>query len=180
MFNTHAKPYAKIIDYKSEKGHAHVTLDMTPQFGAPCKSAKRALAMTNDRTTVVVRDEMSFKRPASPIWVATPETQDITFSENGRVAYMTKSFEDGTKKILRASLLSKDENLRFELIPEKQTLIETTITKENSGNELASDSPVRLAVRATDVKKFDLSVVFEIVSEAEGVTAMKEKTIAKW
>ena len=180
VFNTHAKPYAKIIDYKSEKGHAHMTLDMTPQFGAPCKSAKRALAMTDDRKVVVVRDEMSFKRPVSPIWVATPETQDITFSENGRVAYMTKSFEDGTKKILRASILSKDENLRFELIPEKVTLIDTIITKEKSGNQLASDSPLRLAVRATDVKKFDLSVVFEIVSEADGATSMKEKTIAKW
>jgi hypothetical protein len=123
---------------------------------------------------------MSFKRPASPIWVATPETQDITFSENGRVAYMTKSFEDGTKKILRATILSKEENLRFELIPEKTTLIGNIITKENSGNELASDSPLRLAVRATDVKKFDLSVVFEIVSAAEGASAMKEKTIAKW
>ena len=180
VFNTHASPYARIIDYKSGDSHAHMTLDMTPQFGAPCKSAKRALALTEDRTTVVVRDEMRFKRPASPIWVATPETQDITFSENGRVAYMTKTFEDGKKKILRASILSADESLRFELIPEKTTLIANIITKEKSGNALASDSPVRLGIRAKDVKKFDLSVVFEIVSEAEGETALKEKTIAKW
>ena len=180
VFNTHAKPYARIIDYKSEAGHAHMTLNMTPQFGAPCKSAKRALALTEDRTTVVVRDEMAFKRPANPIWVATPETQDITFSENGRAAYLTKSFEDGTKKILRASILSKDESLRFELIPEKTTLIDNIITKEKSGNALASDSPLRLAIRAKGVKKFDLSVVFEIVSEADGATALKEKNIAKW
>lgn len=180
VFNTHASPYARIIDYKSEEGHAHMTLNMTPQFGKPCKSAKRALALTENRTAVVVRDEMSFKRPASPIWVATPETQDITFSENGRVAYLTKSFEDGTKKILRASLLSKDENLRFELIPEKSILIGNIITKENSGNALASDSPLRLAVRAKEVKKFDLSVVFEIVSAAEGATDLKEKAIEKW
>lgn len=180
VFNTHASPYARIVDYKSEKDHAHLTLDMTPQFGKPCKSAKRALALTENRTTVVVRDEMTFKRPANPIWVATPEAQKITFSENGRVAYMTKSFEDGSKKILRASLLSKDENLRFEIIPAEQTLIGNIITKKNSGNELASDSPMRLAIRAAGVKKFDLSVVFEIVSEAEGASAMKEKAIAKW
>ena len=54
------------------------------------------------------------------------------------------------------------------------------ITKEKSGNALASDSPVRLGIRARDVKKFDLSVVFEIVPEAEGETSLKEKTIAKW
>ena len=180
VFNTHASPYARIVDYKSEKDHAHMTLDMTPQFGAPCKSAKRALALTENRTTVVLRDEMTFKRPANPIWVATPETQDITFSEDGRVAYMTKSFEDGTKKILRASILSKDADLRFEIIPAEETLIANIITKKNSGNELASNSPQRLAVRAKDVKKFDLSVVFEIVPSAEGVTALKEKTIAKW
>ena len=180
VFNTHASPYARIVDYKSEKDHAHMTLDMTPQFGAPCKSAKRALALTENRTTVVLRDEMTFKRPANPIWVATPETQDIAFSEDGRVAYMTKSFEDGTKKILRASILSKDADLRFEIIPAEETLIANIITKKNSGNELASNSPQRLAVRAKDVKKFDLSVVFEIVPSAEGVTALKEKTIAKW
>ena len=123
---------------------------------------------------------MTFKRPANPIWVATPEAKEITFSEDGRVAYMTKAFEDGTKKILRASILSKDESLRFEIIPEKATLIENIITKEKSGNELASDSPARLAIRAEGVKKFDLSVVFEIVSSAEGATVLKEKTIAKW
>ena len=157
-----------------------MTLDMTPQFGAPCKSAKRALALTENRTTVVLRDEMTFKRPANPIWVATPETQDIAFSEDGRVAYMTKSFEDGSKKILRASILSKDADLRFEIIPAEETLIANIITKKNSGNELASDSPMRLAIRAAGVKKFDLSVVFEIVSSAEGATDLKEKTIAKW
>jgi hypothetical protein len=157
-----------------------MTLDMTPQFGAPCKSAKRALALTEDRTTVIVRDEMTFKRPANPIWVATPEAKEISFSEDGRVAYMTKSFEDGTKKILRASILSKDEALRFELIPEDTTLIENIITKKKSGNALASDSPVRLAVRAEGVKKFDLSVVFEIVSAADGKTEIRETPINKW
>lgn len=180
VFNTHASPYARIIDYKSEDGHGHMTLDMTPQFGAPCKSAKRALALTENRTAVIVRDEMSFKRPANPIWVATPEAKEISFSEDGRVAYMAKSFEDGTKKILRASILSKDEALRFELIPEDTTLIENIITKKKSGNALASDSPVRLAVRAEGVKKFDLSVVFEIVSAADGKTKIRETSINKW
>jgi len=180
VFNTHASPYARIVDYKSEADHAHMALDMTPQFGAPCKSAKRALALTENRTAVVLRDEMTFKRPANPIWVATPEAKEISFSENGRVAYMTKTLEDGTKKILRASILSKNEDLRFERIPEKATLIESIITKEKSGNALASDSPARLAIRAEGVKKFDLTVVFEIVSSAEGRTALKEKAIAKW
>ncbi len=180
VFNTHASPYARIIDYKSEADHAHMTLDMTPQFGGVAKSAKRALALTENRTTVVLRDEMTFKRPANPIWVATPEAKEITFSEDARVAYMTKSLESGEKKILRATILSKDEGLKFELIPEKTTLIPGIITKENSGNERASDSPARLAIRGEGVKKFDLTVVFEVVSEASGKTSLKEKTIAKF
>ena len=157
-----------------------MTLDMTPQFGAPCKSAKRALALTENRTAVVLRDEMTFKRPANPVWVATPETQDITLAEGGRAAYLKKTRVDGTEKLLRVTLLSKNEDLRFEILGADALLIPTTITRKNSANDRASDSPVRLCVRADGVKKFDLSVAFEIVDSMEGKTALREKTIAKW
>ena len=180
VFNTHASPYARISDYKSETEHAHMALDMTPQYGDLCTSASRALALTENRTAVVVRDEMRFARPVTALWLATPETEDITFSEDGRVAYLVKTKEDGSKKLLRATILSENAALRFEIIPEKTTLFETTITKENSGNERASDAPMRLAIRGEGVDAFELSVVFEIVSDKEGKTAVHEKSIEEW
>jgi hypothetical protein len=180
VFNTHASPYAKIIDYKSTPSHAHMVLNMTPQYGAPCKSAKRALALTENRNAVILRDEMEFHRPTTAVWVATPETEDITFSENGRVAYLAKSLEDGAKKILRASLLSEDENLRFSLIPKYETLIGNIITKKNSGNERASDAPLRLAIRGEKVEKMKISVVFEMVSAPCKETSLSEKNISEW
>ena len=180
VFNTHASPYARICDYKSTPSHAHMALDMTPQYGAPCKDAKRALALTENRSAVILRDEMEFHRPTTAVWVATPETEDITFSENGRVAYMTKSLEDGTKKILRASLLSENTDLRFSLIPKYETLIDNIITKKKSGNERASDAPLRLSVRCEKVEKVKFSVVFESVSAPCGETALSEKNISEW
>ena len=180
VFNTHASPYAKIIDYKSTPSHAHMVLNMTPQYGAPCKDAKRALALTENRNAVILRDEMEFHRPTTAVWVATPETEDITFSENGRVAYLTKSFEDGTKKILRATILSENADLRFSLIPKYETLIDNIITKKKSGNERASDAPLRLSVRGEKLEKIKFSVVFEMVSAPCGETALSEKNILEW
>ena len=104
----------------------------------------------------------------------------ITFSEDGRVAYMTKSFEDGTRKILRASILSGDKSLRFEIVPEKETFLPSTITKENSGNTLVSDAPVRLLIKGENVKTFNLSVAFEIVKGTEEKTKIKEMKICDW
>ena len=180
VFTTHAVPYARIIDYKTSPDAGYAVLDMTPQYGAPCKSAKRALALTENRTAVVLRDEIEFSRETTALWVATPEAKEITFSEDGRVAYMTKSFEDGTRKILRASILSGDKSLRFEIVPEKETFLPSTITKENSGNTLVSDAPVRLLIKGENVKTFNLSVVFEIVKDKEEKTKIKEMKICDW
>ncbi len=180
VFNTHASPYAKIIDYKSEAGHAHMTLDMTPQYGGIAKSARRALALTQNRTAVVVRDEMEFARPTTAVWVATPETQDITLAEGGRVAYLKKSLESGEEKLLRASILAEDTSLCFSLIPEKTILLSDTITKENSGNARASDAPARLSIRGEGVLQFNFSVVFENDFEMGEKTKIAEKPIAEW
>ena len=91
--------------------------------------AKRALSLTEKRTVTVLRDEMEFFRPTDVLWVATPATEDITFSEDGRTVYLTKTLADGGKKHLRLSLLSEDGALRFETVPAEETLLASTVTK---------------------------------------------------
>lgn len=180
VFNTHASPYAKIIDYQSTEDHAHMALNMTPQYGDLCKSAKRALALTEGRSVVLLRDEMEFTRPTTALWIATPETKDIAFSENGRIAYLKKIKEDGSEKYLRASILSEDERLHFEIIPADTVVIDGTITEKNSGNERATNPPVRLAIRGKTIEKFNLTIVFEMVDSPEGTTKIQEKNINNW
>lgn len=174
VFNTHAEPYARIVDYRSAPDTAYAVLNTAPQYGGLAEGAERALALTEGRNTAVLRDEIRLKRKSTVVWVATPEAREISFSEDGRVAYMTKTLEDGTKKHLRASILSEDASLRFETVPAEETLLASTITKKNSGNALVSDSPLRLMIKVESVDAFRVSVVFEIVNEPTGKTAMKE------
>jgi len=178
VFNSMYNDYAKITDFYSDENGAYAIANMKAQYGSACSAAKRGLLFTNSRTTVVIQDEISFSSPTSLCWIAAVNGS-LTLSEDGRTAYFKMYDKAGKLQTLRATLLSEDESLVFE-VKEDGTILPDTVTKDNSGNEKASNPQRRLLINANDVTEFKVAVVFEIIRHEDEVVGYELTPSAEW
>lgn len=185
--NRPTDPHSHIVRTGGCADRSFAVADMTPQYGKNCVKGTRGVLIYQDRRYCAVADEVTFAAPTDLCWIATPEAAinryffrykapshkgeperpmpDVTVLPGGRKLIVRRTDEDGTVHSLRATIVSDNESLHFEKIPAHTTIFEDTITHENSGNELVSDVPERIAIRATGVTSLSLTVVFEPVAE---------------
>lgn len=177
--NTEYQKHATITDFVTEKNGSYAVADMTVQYGSTCTSGKRGLLFTNSRRTVILQDEITFSSPTSLTWLAAPnlDTCSVSISDDGRAAYLSYLNAVGKRVILRATLLSEDESLKFETVEEKQ--LASTIVN-SPANPKVSYAQKRLAVKADDVTSFDIAVVFELVKAKDDVIGYQKCAIADW
>ncbi len=200
VFNRPTDPCAKILRYETANSGALAVADMKAQYGSSCTFAARGLWLTENRSIVVLQDEISFDKATDLIWIATPESydgthpdrarnergeggvlppSDVTFSSDGRTAFIKRLDKHGKEKTLRATIISDNADLHFELIPADTTVFEETITGKNSGNKYAAEAPARIAIFANGVRSFDLAVVFDL-SDAGAPVSYEYEPMEKW
>ena len=178
IFNGQSSNYAKIDTFKSEDNGAIAISNMKVQYGSTCSSAYRGLMMTNSRNTVVVQDDITFSSPTSLTAIyAVNYLYEI--SDDGRTAY-ARIYLDSEPLVLRLSLISEDETLRFETTKGNETILSTTVTKANSGNELASDPEKRLVIRANSVSEYHVAVVMELIKHEDEVVGYTYTNMENW
>ncbi len=163
--------------YSDEYGGYAVT-DMTGQYGSTCESGYRGVLMTNSRSTVVLQDEITFSSATSLTWVLNLAGMS-SVSADGRTVVTTAS--KGSKELsLRITLISDDESLRFKKIGKLDTVLSSTITKTNSGNDLACDPENRVVIEASNVTEFNVAVVFELIGHTDEVVGYSMVPMSEW
>ena len=162
---------AKVTEMYSGEYGSYAVLDMNTIYGSYVSEAKRGLLFTNDRNTIVVQDQMSFTESTDLYWFAHTKITDIEISPDGRTAYLRKGTET-----LRATIISSDTSLTFEIMDTYTFVLDTTYTPEeassiSNGQQENDRSQYRkLAISATGVQSLDLAVVFEFIDyESDGV-----------
>ena len=130
--------------------------------------ARRGVLFTNDRSTVVLQDEIAFVFNGSATWVVHTKA-DIIVDNSGRVAYMTKVGIDGTTYTVRATIVSKNPNFKFRVESATTPLLSSGLTEPNK-DELSRDSYKRLLVEVSNVTLFEMAVVFELVENTKDQT----------
>lgn len=103
--------YAAIEKYDSNDYGAYAVLDQKAVFSDVATSAKRGMLITNDRKTVVIQDEITFKSNLKKYGTSSEHTAywfahvtdaiNITIADNGQTAYLT----DG-KTTIRCSIVA--------------------------------------------------------------------------
>ncbi|MBQ8720417.1 MAG: heparinase II/III family protein [Clostridia bacterium] len=178
VFNSQSQTYATITTFKSYGDDGAVAIaNMKPQYGSNCTSGRRGIMMTNSRSTVVLQDQISFDSEVSLSWIVNCQRRpDI--SKDGKTASATL-YQGGTKYELRMTLLSDNEELVFEKTG-NTTVLPTTVTKENSGNEKASSPDNRLIINADNVTEFNVAVVFELIKHEDEVVGYEFVDMSEW
>ena len=165
VLNTRDEPYARITTLHSEKDGAYAIADMAPQYGQYCTSARRAVMLTEGRTAVVLQDEIGFSRPSDIVWTGVCR-HFYKISPDGRTAYLRTPSSFSDRKLLRVSLVSPDEALRFEYVTDELFL--DTVRVKSDTLPLGSNPNGRLVIRASDKTDIKIGVVFELInSEAD-------------
>lgn len=163
--------------YSDEEG-GYAISNMQGQYGSTCTSAYRGVLMTNSRRTVVLQDEITFSKATSLTWVLNLIGQ-IDISKDGKTV-TTFVWDGGEKKTLRVTLLSNDDSLTFRKLKTYETVLDTTYTKENSGDSRACNPEQRIVIEADNVTEFNVAVVFEMLGHKDEIVTYEQIPMSEW
>lgn len=152
-----ANPLAniKISKFESKPKGAIAIADLTSNYGTSAKSAKRGVLFTDNRKTVVVQDEMTFKKSTNLIWGAHTDA-NIEISADGKSAVLSKS-----GKQMGVQLISNNPDLKFEVMDANGVLQTTT----SVSGEYDRSMYKKLAIKANGVKEFNVAVAFKQITD---------------
>ena len=157
-----------VTQYYTNDYGMYSVIDNTEVYGGEVISARRAMLFTNNRTTVVVQDDVRFASAQACTWVAHTGA-DIMISEDGRTAYLNQNV-GGTTLFLRVTLLEPGDadGLRFEKMSTKDAILSTTYKNNHStalGYAAENDRSdiERLVVKQGEQTSFQCAIVIELV-----------------
>jgi hypothetical protein len=153
-------------------------------LGAQVSKWERGILLTNDRKTTVIQDQVNFKGMNTVYWFAHYNVNvvdgGVSISEDGRTAYMkdyigTNEHGDKLYKVLRLSLVSPNQSLKFQLMTTYQfvntngagaTYSPDAVSALGGVSENKRDSYRKLAISSGEALGFEVAVVIEMVDEA--------------
>ena len=178
VYSTLSSSFPKINTFYSDDNGGYAISNMTSQYGYTCTSGMRGVLMTNSRRTVVLQDEISFSSPTSLTWVLNLQGE-LLISDDGKTI-ISNFWENGNQHTLRVTMLTDDENLKFRRLGKYETVLSSTITKNNSGQELACDPEQRVVIEANNVTDFNVGVVFDLLNHVDEVVGYEKVPMSEW
>lgn len=187
-FGQYSGAGGSIIKTHYNEHGSYAILDNAPVYREDVVTAYRGILVTNDRTTVVIQDEIKFgTKVQDMVWIAHT-AQEIEISEDGRTAYLTSQGEDGETYTLRASLVSDVKTFKFS-VRAADDLIFSGVTygpgdSETAGglSEYSRAGIQRLVIECKNAPNFDAAVVIEMVDgkNSNEPVKYKWKNLANW
>nr|MBQ8890844.1 heparinase II/III family protein [Clostridia bacterium] len=183
---TNTGDYARIEKFHSDENGGYAITDMTTEYGSTCTSGKRGVLLTNSRSTVVLQDEIEFSSPTSLVWMLNLNNF-VRIAEDGR-SLTAHTFVDSEKLMIRVTLISPDESLRFRLMDDKytskdgkyETVFDSTYTATNNNYPLAKDPVQRVVIEANGVTSFNTAVVFQLLGHEDEIVPYKRVDMSDW
>ncbi len=158
--------------YENEHG-SYAILDNSPVYLSTVSYAKRGVMLTNDRSTVILQDEISFVKVESLAWIIHTGA-NIDLDKDGRTAYLTQRDANNNNVTLRVSIVSQRPDFVFTEQSVNEPILGDTLTANKiTGGEVeySRGGISRLVIESTTIS-FDLAVVFEIVDDANNPPAV--------
>jgi len=151
-----AKSKAQITDYASSYDGGYATVDMYDAYDSyGVTSANRGLLLFDNRSRVLLRDELTCSTPSEVYWFAHTMAE-ITISEDGKTAELTQN-----GKTLLAQI-SEPSDAVFTVM-DAQPLVDYSLKPEN---EKSREGIRKLAIHLENVISTEISVVFTPILKA--------------
>lgn len=147
-----------MTECKSGDTASYCIIDNREVYGDNTEYARRGMLLTNNRRTLVIKDEVGFTSPESAFTTAHFESDKITaqLSEDGRKCTLTH--KDGEK--IYVTLLGDG---KLELLNCTEPLLSGT---EPAEGEYSRENYSRLVVRHENVTKINTAFVIDTVDES--------------
>ncbi len=168
------------IIYSNINEHGSATvIDQSQIYGASdyVSYARRGMFVTNDRSTVVIQDEVNLTMIQDLYWFAHFDTRDIAtykLSEDAKTCIMkSKPDKSGKTYTLRVSLITANRGLKFEIWDTYKYVLDTPEQgysySMNGIAEQKRDQYKKLVIDGSGVLKFEVAVVIELIDEENPV-----------
>ncbi|MBQ8372414.1 MAG: heparinase II/III family protein [Clostridia bacterium] len=178
-YTTFSTSYPVINEFYTDELGAYAYSNMTVQYGSTCTSGYRGVLLTNSRSTVVLQDEITFSEPTSLTSILNL-AHNIRMSDDGRTV-KSITYVDGEKRELRVTLLSDNEDLKFTYMYDPSvTIFDSTVTKQNSGDDMALTPVQRVVINADGVTEYKVALVFELIGHEDEVVGYEYTPMTQW
>ena len=177
-----------VIDEGVNEYGSYAVIDNTSAYGEDLVSwARRGMMLTNDRKTVIIQDEISFKEMTTAYWFAHYELTTSSQKETkyGRVlyveladddttAYLTARGMDGQIYTLRVKIITQMRGVRFEKWNAYTYVLDGTY-KPGQSESMGADSErsragiEKLVISVKNQQNFNIAVAIELVDREEEV-----------
>ena len=161
-YGQHSTAGGTILETFANEYGSYARLDNTSAYLGTMSYAHRGVLLTNNRSTVVLQDELSFVKVGSLAWVLHTAAS-ISIDEGGRVAYLTQVGDDGQSYILRLTIVSQRPDFVFEQYDATTPLLSAVLTSTSGEKEYSREGISRLVIQIPSTISFDVAVVFEMV-----------------
>ncbi len=178
-YTTFSTAYPVIDNFYTDELGAYAYSNMTVQYGSTCTSGYRGVLLTNSRSTVVLQDEITFSSPTSLTSILNL-AHNIRMSADGRTVNSI-TYINGEKRELRVTLLSDNKDLKFTFMYDPSvTIFDSTVTKQNSGNDMALTPVQRIVINADNVTEYKVALVFELIGHEDEIVGYEYAPMAQW
>ncbi len=166
-----------VTRFESKSDSAIAVVDMTDAY-PQATSAIRGLHFTDNRSTIILQDEVKLSSPEIVRWVAHTEDGIIHVAADGRTATINM---DGDKRHLYAEIVSEDKTLKFTTSP----AVSFDPNYQSFPQEYDRSMFTRLLViTEKPVSSMDLAIVFKFVDNDKADPAVGStyqwKSIDSW
>ncbi len=160
-----------ITKYYTNDYGMYAVMDNSSVYTGKVTSATRGLLFTNNRSTVVIQDDIRFSVVQACTWIVHTAAENIVILEDGKTALLTQKI-NGRDTYLRLTLLEPGdaEGLSFKTISTTQSILTTT----NKGNYSSSlgyapendrSAFKRLVIEQKEQTSFQCAVVIETIEK---------------
>lgn len=165
FFGQASSAFSPVTNLVSEASGAYAIMDMTPAYTTQARSAKRGFALTQNRSRIIVQDEIKLFA-SSTVWWNMHTRATIEVSRDGRTALLSQS-----GKQMRVSLISPAIGtfmaMKAEPLPE---MYQNEYQTKNVGIQ-------RLSIKLKEVTTTTIMVEFTPIVTTSDLTAATQPLI---
>ena len=145
-----------IVKYESTENGAIAIADMFSAYGSTrVKELHRGLMFTNNRTAIIVQDEVVMRNPSEYYWfMTTMKDNKITISKDGRSAVL----KNGENR-MHVQIVSENKNAKFTVMEAERL----PSSPEKHALERDNGAFHKLTIHLADVESLNLAVVFQLM-----------------
>ncbi|MBR4060157.1 MAG: DUF4962 domain-containing protein [Lachnospiraceae bacterium] len=171
---------AKLTRFESDNKGGIAVLDMTENYAENASGAVRGFFFTDDRTSLVVRDEISLSKDDSTVYWFMQTDASVEIAEDGNAATLTKSGKQVTLEFVTSGTCTAELSVGPSIRMETSTSPITGGTTSRT-SDIEDPSVNRIAIKLTGASG-DVAITSKLTPVGVNSTSVEDydKSISDW